>query len=128
MATTEVESSPEAAKIPLPELAVVRRFEAAGFRAWPAASTHYDGTWAIRLTAGLPARRLNSVNPLDPGDDGNLMERLARAKRRFDAYGRPLTFRISPLAGPTIEGFLDEEGWVRASESLSLPRMWWSLG
>ncbi|RVC77149.1 GNAT family N-acetyltransferase, partial [Mesorhizobium sp. M2A.F.Ca.ET.046.02.1.1] len=25
-------------------LAVVRRYEAAGFRAWPAAAVHYDGT------------------------------------------------------------------------------------
>ena len=49
-------------------LAVVRRYEAAGFRAWPAAAVHYDGTWVVRLTAGHPAKRLNSVNPLDPGD------------------------------------------------------------
>jgi ribosomal protein S18 acetylase RimI-like enzyme len=101
-----------------PQLALVRRFEAAGFRAWPAASTHYDGTWAIRLTAGHPARRLNSINPLDPGDNGNLMERMARAERRFEAYGRPLTFRMSPLAGPTLTRFLDEKGWARLSESL----------
>jgi ribosomal protein S18 acetylase RimI-like enzyme len=101
-----------------PQLALVRRFEAAGFRAWPAASTHYDGTWAIRLTAGHPARRLNSVNPLDPGDDANLLERMARAQRRFEAYGRPLTFRMSPLAGQSIAAFLDEAGWARVSESV----------
>mgnify|MGYP000035030034 CR=1 FL=1 len=100
------------------QLAIVRRFEAAGFRAWPAASTHYDGTWAIRLTAGLDSRRLNSINPLDPGDDGNLLERMARAERRFDAYGRPLTFRVSPLAGAGVNAFMDQAGWIRASESL----------
>jgi ribosomal protein S18 acetylase RimI-like enzyme len=103
---------------PDPELSLVRRFEAAAFRAWPAASTHYDGTWAIRLTAGHPARRLNSVNPLDPGDQGNLMERMARAERRFDAYGRPLTFRMSPLAGASLTGILDKANWRRVSESL----------
>jgi ribosomal protein S18 acetylase RimI-like enzyme len=101
-----------------PQLATVRRFEAAGFRAWPAASTHYDGTWAIRLTAGLASRRLNSINPLDPGDDGNLLERMARAKRRFEAYGRPLTFRVSPLVGPTVQGFLTNAGWDSIAESL----------
>jgi hypothetical protein len=37
------------------ELATVRRYEAAGFRAWPAASVLYDGTWLIRLTAGNSA-------------------------------------------------------------------------
>ena len=100
------------------DLATVRRFEAAGFRAWPAASVHYDGAWAVRLTAGHPAKRLNSVNPLDPHDDANLTERIARAARRFAAYGRPLTFRISPLASQKVAAHLDAEGWSRFSESL----------
>ncbi|MEP9399311.1 GNAT family N-acetyltransferase [Mesorhizobium sp. KR2-14] len=103
---------------PIPELARVRRFEAAGFRAWPAAAVHYDGTWVVRLTAGHPAKRLNSVNPLDPGDVGNLEERIARASRRFGAYGRPLTFRLSPLSGPMLASYLDAEGWDVFSESL----------
>ena len=101
-----------------PPLAIVRRFEAAGFRAWPAASVHYDGTWAIRLTAGHPAKRLNSVNPLDPGDIANPAERIARAARRFDAYGRPLTFRMSPLSGNALASYLDSEGWSHFAESL----------
>lgn len=101
-----------------PDLARVRRYEAAGFRAWPAAAVHYDGTWVVRLTAGHPAKRLNSVNPLDPGDDADLAGRVARAGRRFAAYGRPLTFRMSPLAGRGIAAHLDGEGWGRFSESL----------
>lgn len=100
------------------DLAIVRRFEAAGFRAWPATSVQYDGTWAVRLTGGYPARRLNSINPLDPFDDANLKERIARAARRFAAYGRPLTFRMSPLAAPALGAHLDGEGWSRFSESL----------
>jgi GNAT superfamily N-acetyltransferase len=100
------------------ELATVRRFEAAGFRAWPAAAVHYDGTWVIRLTAGHPAKRLNSVNPLDPGDVRNLKQRILRAGRRFEAYGRPLTFRLSPLSGTTIPDHLDDQGWQPFSESL----------
>ena len=100
------------------DLAWVRRLEAAGFRAWPATSVHYDGAWAVRLTGGHPAKRLNSVNPLDPGDDANLTERIARAGRRFAAYGRPLTFRLSPLAGRRIPAHLDEAGWNRLGESL----------
>lgn len=99
-------------------LASVRRFEAAGFRAWPAASVHYDGAWSVRLTASHPAKRLNSVNPLDPSDDGNLRERIARAGRRFAAYGRPLTFRMSPLSSRAISRHLDSMGWQRFSESL----------
>ena len=79
---------------------------------------HYDGTWVVRLTAGHPAKRLNSVNPLDPGDVVNIEERIARAARRFDAYGRPLTFRMSPLSGVALSRHLDREGWSVFSESL----------
>jgi ribosomal protein S18 acetylase RimI-like enzyme len=101
-----------------PPLATARRFEAAGFRAWPAASAHYDGAWLIRLTAGHAAKRLNSVNPLDPSDVANPAERIARAARKFAAYGRPLTFRMSPLSGKALSSFLDSEGWSSFSESL----------
>jgi ribosomal protein S18 acetylase RimI-like enzyme len=100
------------------DLAVVRRFEAAGFRAWPAALVQYDGAWAIRLTAGHPAKRLNSINPLDPVDVGNLDARIERASRHFEAYERVPTFRISPLAGKALSGHLDAEGWTRFAESL----------
>ena len=96
----------------------MRRYEAAGFRAWPAASVHYDGTWVIRLTAGHPAKRLNSVNPLDPGDLTGLVERIGRAARRFEAYGRPLTFRMSPLSGERLAAHFDQAGWSRFDESL----------
>jgi ribosomal protein S18 acetylase RimI-like enzyme len=99
-------------------LAMVRRFEAAGFRAWPAASVHYDGTWVVRLTAGHEAKRLNSVNPLDPGDVSHIGDRVARAARRFDAYGRRLTFRMSPLAGEGLSAEFDRLGWERYAESL----------
>lgn len=101
-----------------PELPLVRRFEAAGFRAWPAASAHYDGTWVVRLTAGHPAKRLNSVNPLDPGDLTGLNERVGRAARRFEAYGRPLTFRLTPLSGDRLQAYFDEQGWSVFDRSL----------
>jgi ribosomal protein S18 acetylase RimI-like enzyme len=99
-------------------LPIVRRFEAAGFRAWPAAAVHYDGTWITRLNAGHPAKRLNSVNPLDPGDITNIAERVERAGRRFEAYGRPLTFRLSPLCGRQLTQFFDAQDWDVLSESL----------
>lgn len=99
-------------------LSDVRRFEAAGFRAWPATSVRYDGTWVIRLTAGHPAKRLNSVNLLDPGDIHDLENRIANAARRFEAYGRPMTFRISPLAGKVLSRHLDDKGWSTFSESV----------
>lgn len=105
-------------KQPNTGLSAVRRFEAAGFRAWPASAVHYDGTWVVRLTAGHPAKRLNSVNPLDPRDVHDLPERVIRAGRRFDAYGRPLTFRLSPLAGRKLVRHLENEGWTAFGESI----------
>jgi len=100
------------------DLATVRRFEAAGFRAWPASAVHYDGTWVVRLTAGHPAKRLNSINPLDPGDVHDIAARIVRAGGRFEAYGRPLTFRLSPLAGPALVEHIESEGWSAFGESL----------
>lgn len=105
------------------DLPVVRRLEAVSFRSWPAANTKFDGTWAIRLTAGHPAKRLNSVNPLDPGDESNLDERIKRAEKTFQAFGRPLIFRQSPLAPPQLEKLLDARGWLRFDQTkvMTLP-------
>lgn len=102
----------------MPGLAQVRRLEAVSFRSFPSTSTHYDGTWAIRLTAGHPAKRLNSVNPLDPSDHAFVDARLELAKHRFESFGRPLVFRQSPLAPPELEEILDGRGWTRFDDSM----------
>ncbi|MEM9278301.1 MAG: GNAT family N-acetyltransferase [Pseudomonadota bacterium] len=99
-------------------LAQIRRLEAVSFRSFPSTSTHYDGTWAIRLTAGHPAKRLNSVNPLDPSDHAYIDARLELAKHKFESFGRELVFRQSPLAPPELESLLDDRGWVRFDESI----------
>ena len=102
-------------KVDLPS---VRRFEAAGFRAWPATKSFYDGTWAVRLTPDMGARRLNSINPLDRGDTDRIDARIAALRERFDEAGRPLAFRLSPLAGPQLVEYLDRDGWRVESPSL----------
>jgi ribosomal protein S18 acetylase RimI-like enzyme len=99
-------------------LTQVRQIEALGFRAWPASSVHYDGSWSIRITANHPAKRLNSVNPLDPGDTQNIEERVTAAAERFRAAGRALIFRLSPLAPRKLESYLEQSGWTRFDESL----------
>ena len=102
----------------MPGLAQVRRLEAVSFRSWPATNTYYDGAWAIRLTAGHPSKRLNSVNPLDPADHADLEGRVMRAAERFQAFGRPLVFRQSPLAPPDLDNLLDARGWLRFDETI----------
>ena len=100
-----------------PGLPVVRRLEAVSFRSWPATNTVFDGTWAIRLTAGHPSKRVNSVNPLDRGDQADLNNRIARAAHRFESFGRPLVFRQSPLAPPQLDNLFDAQGWRRFDET-----------
>lgn len=111
MATTEADRGA------VPGLSHIRRLEAAAFRAWPSASTYYDGTWSIRLTPGHPSRRLNSVNPLDPNDHSELSDRIARAEARFAVIGKPLTFRQTPLSSRELEQYLHDEGFLRDHES-----------
>ena len=93
------------------QLAFVRRIEAISARAWPAAATTFDGAWAVRLTGSHPSKRLNSVNPLDPGDTADMGRRIERARTRFDAMGRPLVFRISPLAPDRLAARFERHGW-----------------
>lgn len=99
------------------ELPLVRRLEAISFRSWPATTTTFDGAWAIRLTAGHPSKRINSVNPLDRGDQSDLQNRIVRVARRFQNFGRPLVFRQSPLAPPRLDRLFDAGGWRRFDET-----------
>ena len=96
----------------------IRMLEAVSFRSFPATTTQYDGTWAIRLTAGHPAKRLNSVNPLDPHDRLDLDNRIELASRRFTTFGRPLIFRLTPLAPIELRENLVNRGWDTFEESI----------
>ncbi|AWI58492.1 GNAT family N-acetyltransferase [Sinorhizobium fredii] len=102
------------------DLPSVRRLEAVGFRAWPASTVLYDGSWLIRLTAGHPSKRLNSINPLDPSDYRDIAIRLEKAARRFAEHGRPLTVRQTPLTPPHLIDYMDGEGWTSFGHSLVL--------
>jgi ribosomal protein S18 acetylase RimI-like enzyme len=92
-------------------LPLVRRLEAVGFRAWPAASVVYDGSWQVRLTGGHPSKRLNCIVPLDPSDHRDLDIRLGKATRRFEDYGRRLVLRETPLAPKAMIEHLEQSGW-----------------
>jgi ribosomal protein S18 acetylase RimI-like enzyme len=102
------------------DLPSVRRLEAVGFRAWPATTVQYDGSWVIRLTAGHPSKRLNSVNPLDPSDYRDIAIRLGKAAWRFAEHGRVLTVRQTPLTPPQMIAHMDGEAWTTFGHSLVL--------
>lgn len=100
------------------ELSAIRRMEAVSFRSFPASTTHFNGTWAIRLTTGHPAKRLNSINPLDPDDSLNIEFRLKQEIVRFVEFGRPVVVRITPLASSNLVEYLDVAGWTKFDESV----------
>ncbi len=103
----------------VPGLAIVRQLEAVGFRAWPAASVYYDGTWAIRMTAAYPSRRLNSINPLDPGDTRDIPKRVELAVPSASARPWPrAVLSVSPFAPPALEAYLEGLGWKRKHETI----------
>ena len=109
MATTEAER---------PDLPLVRRLEAAGFRAWPAAQVSYDGSWQLRLTPGHPSKRLSSLVPLDPFDERDMEQRVLAAERAFNAHGLPAAIRQSPLCPPGLPPLLERLGWHRGYDTL----------
>lgn len=96
----------------------VRRLEAVSFRAWPAASVQYDGSWQIRLTGGHPSKRVNCVVALDRSDTRDIRLRLEKAQRKFESYGREMVFRETPLAPAAVVDVLNEDGWQRFDESI----------
>lgn len=101
-----------------PSLPLVRRLEAVGFRAWPASTVQYDGSWQIRLTAGHPSNRLNSIVPLDPFDCRDAELRLDKATRKFEAYGRPAVLRQTPLAPPELVDIVKARAWTHFDETM----------
>lgn len=101
-----------------PWLPLVRRLEAAGFRAWPAAKVSFDGSWQLRLTPGHPSKRLNSLVPLDPFDGSDMLSRVRAAEKIFRDWGLIPAIRQSPLCPPGLPDVLKAEGWVPKSRTL----------
>jgi ribosomal protein S18 acetylase RimI-like enzyme len=101
-----------AADLPPPHLPLVRRMEASGFRAWPAAEVSYDGSWQLRMTPGHPSRRLNCLAPLDPGDTSDMQARIDRADAMMRARGIVPSVRQTPLFPPDLIPVLKAGGWL----------------
>lgn len=81
-----------------------------GLRAWPAKNVLYDGAWQLRVTAGHPSKRLNSMSVLDQSDISDLEIRLEKARRHYAAFGRPLLLRETPLTPEPLIEYLADGG------------------
>lgn len=94
----------------------IRAIETACLSAWPSVKTIYDGSWIWRFAHGY-TKRANSVQALDPADDGDAERRIALAAAGFVRHGVTPIFRVTPLAGPKILEALDAGGWEAFEES-----------
>ncbi|MGO8657645.1 GNAT family N-acetyltransferase, partial [Rhizobium ruizarguesonis] len=74
--------------------------------------------WQVRLTAGHPSNRLNSIVPLDPSDHRDVEIRLEKARRKFEAYGRAAVVRQTPLASPVLIELLRAQNWTRFDDTV----------
>lgn len=98
------------------QLELVRRLEAAAFRAWPALETEQSTGWLQRFSHGY-TKRANSINGLDPDAemDPDVIETLEAPYRR---RGLPPIWRISPLAPAATDRLLAARGYLRIDETL----------
>ena len=104
------------------DIPAIQRLEAATFTAWPAITTAMDGMWLARFARGF-TKRSNSIQCLDPTDDGDALARLRRLEERYPLNSLDPIFRVTPLAGPAVIAALDAEGWRPFEESrvLAMP-------
>ncbi|MEO8882971.1 MAG: GNAT family N-acetyltransferase, partial [Devosia sp.] len=88
----------------------IARIEAATLTAWPAITTAMDGMWLARFARGY-TKRSNSMQCLDPADDGDAAARLQRLTDLYPLNSLDPVFRVTPLAGPGVVAALDADGW-----------------
>ena len=106
MVTTEVDNINRRSAT----LAQIRRLEALSARAWPTEKEFYDGVWVCRSTPDFPSARINSVTPLDPDDNKNMLERVRHLCFENGVFKRPL--RLTPLAPLELFDGLKQNGWA----------------
>eukprot|EP00873_Tetraselmis_striata_P011150 jgi/Tetstr1/431414/TSEL_002066.t1 len=76
-----------------------------------------DGSWLSRLSPGVPARRVNSLNVFDPQDDDRLAARLAETQALYARHDLVFHLRHTPLTPPALTAHVDAMGWLSAGET-----------
>ncbi|MCX5494296.1 GNAT family N-acetyltransferase [Kaistia dalseonensis] len=94
----------------------ILQIEAACLSAWPSIKSALDGSWLWRFAKGY-SKRANSVQCLDPADDGDAARRLAGMAALSARHAIAPVFRVTPLAGPGVLDALDQAGWTAFEES-----------
>lgn len=97
-------------------LPTILELETASLLAWLALEEIRDGAWIGRLANGY-SRRSNSLQSIDPADEGNIEARLAAMDAQFQARGVSFQFRVTPLAGPSVQAALIARGWTEGDHN-----------
>jgi ribosomal protein S18 acetylase RimI-like enzyme len=100
----------------------LRRFEEAGFNAWPALQTRLLDGWVIRLAGGY-TKRANSVNPTYPSFDGDLRAKVVQSESIYRARGLPPIFRLTSFGCPPgLDELLAGRGYRHLDPTLVMTR------
>lgn len=99
------------------DLATLKALEEANLNGFPSERSVVDGAWVARLSPGNPARRVNSLNVMDPLDGRDARQRLAEMQVLFVRNGVPFHLRHTPLTPPELVEIADTEGWTRTGET-----------
>ncbi|MBB98407.1 MAG: hypothetical protein CML67_02540 [Rhodobacteraceae bacterium] len=91
--------------------------ETANLNGFPARMQRADGSWLSRLSPGVPARRVNSLNVFDPHDDDRLAARLAETQALYARHDVVFHLRHTPLTPPALTAHADAMGWLSAGET-----------
>jgi len=97
---------------------LVRRLEDVGDATWPALAGRDAGGWRLRYAAGV-TRRSNSATWIGPGDPVAAVRSAERwLAERLDV----VTFRITPLAGSSLDEALASLGYDRDAGAHTMTR------
>ncbi|WP_425089460.1 GNAT family N-acetyltransferase [Stappia sp.] len=91
--------------------------ETANLNGFPAWMQRADGSWLSRLSPGVPARRVNSLNVFDPHDDDRLAARLVETQALYARHDVVFHLRHTPLTPPALTAHADAMGWLSAGET-----------
>jgi GNAT superfamily N-acetyltransferase len=100
----------------------LRRFEEAGFNAWPALQTALLDGWVLRFAGGY-TKRANSINPTYPGDVSNLAAKVDACEAIYRRRGLPSIFRLTSFGVPNgLDDLLASRGYTLADRTLVMHR------
>jgi N-acetylglutamate synthase len=87
---------------------VVRALEERALRAWPSLQTAPCAGWVLRYAKGF-TKRANSANAIAPSAPFHAVRPLVEIFYR--SHHLPVTFRLTPLAGPDTDEALERAGY-----------------